>query len=246
MVDTQKPNLRLKSLTIKEGETYTVNDFVQSCVDNSNKECLLSFDDDDNKYYNEVGTYEITITAADESGNNNKMKTSLTIVKKDAQPVPTCEFGSLEPNERAKDLPIAYYIKEINNNCPIDIKLYGSGSNSNELKEKIDSQFIVPIYDKDTDRLFEQTKNYRQSNPSLHRSYTVFIYPISNKEGKGVMGYVLEVFLYVAPQEFTTDELNIAIEKDPDNNDYTKYLKERYYIKEDGSRQYSINAYNLP
>ncbi len=78
VTDTKSPDLVLKELVINEGEEYNIKDFITSCSDNSEEDCILSFQD---KYtYKEVGTYNITIIAKDESDNQTEMTTKLTIV----------------------------------------------------------------------------------------------------------------------------------------------------------------------
>ena len=74
VVDTKKPELKLKNVSIKFGEKYEPKDFVESCNDNSKAECEIKFyelatTEDGNKIdygsYTKEGTYEIQITAMD-------------------------------------------------------------------------------------------------------------------------------------------------------------------------------------
>lgn len=77
VVDTTKPDLKLKSVSIVVGEKYEITDFVDNCTDNSGEECILSYKDD--KIYDKVGTYDIVIIAKDSSGNEVEETTKLEI-----------------------------------------------------------------------------------------------------------------------------------------------------------------------
>ena len=80
VVDTTKPDLKLKSVSIVAGDKYEINDFVDSCTDNSGDECILSYKED--KVYDKIGTYNIVIIAKDSSGNEVEEQTNLEIVNK--------------------------------------------------------------------------------------------------------------------------------------------------------------------
>ena len=45
VVDTEAPILKVKNVSISAGEIYKAKDFVESCKDNSNKECNVEFYD---------------------------------------------------------------------------------------------------------------------------------------------------------------------------------------------------------
>lgn len=80
VVDTTKPDLKLKSVSIVVGDKYKINDFVDSCTDNSGDECILLYKED--KVYDKIGTYNIVIIAKDSSGNEVEEQTNLEIVNK--------------------------------------------------------------------------------------------------------------------------------------------------------------------
>lgn len=80
VVDTTKPDLKLKSVSIVFGKKYEITDFVDNCTDNSGEECILSYKED--KIYDKVGTYDIVIIAKDSSGNELEETTKLEILKK--------------------------------------------------------------------------------------------------------------------------------------------------------------------
>ena len=67
VVDKLAPTLKLKELTITLGDKFEINSFVESCTDNSEEDCILSYKE--NKKYTKVGTYDVTIIAKDKSDN---------------------------------------------------------------------------------------------------------------------------------------------------------------------------------
>lgn len=88
IVDQTAPSLKLKPVEIKVGETYTINDFVESCSDNYDGECKIeyyyqTYNDDkkiDYAAFTEEGSYTIKIAATDSSGNLSlPLSTTLTI-----------------------------------------------------------------------------------------------------------------------------------------------------------------------
>ena len=80
--DTIKPNLKLKEVTIYEGQNYNINSFVKSCSDNSSNKCNITFKDNKMSKYTKVGSYEIIVVAKDNSNNSTEVKTKLNIIKK--------------------------------------------------------------------------------------------------------------------------------------------------------------------
>ena len=80
VVDTTKPVLKLKSVSIKVNDKYNISDFIESCVDNSGEECILSYKED--KLYKDLGVYDIVIIAKDSSGNETEETTKLEILEK--------------------------------------------------------------------------------------------------------------------------------------------------------------------
>lgn len=77
VTDTKVPALKLKSITIKKGISYTLNDFIDSIEEKSQYE--ISFTDPKMSSYTEKGTYNIEIKVVDESGNETIEKTTLVI-----------------------------------------------------------------------------------------------------------------------------------------------------------------------
>lgn len=81
-IDREKPILKLKELKVYARDKFTINDFVDSCTDNSGEECILSYKED--KSYSDVGVYDIVIIAKDSSGNETEETTRLEILEKQA------------------------------------------------------------------------------------------------------------------------------------------------------------------
>lgn len=81
--DEEAPKLSLKNLSIEEGKSYKVDDFVLECTDNSTKECSLSFAEESMGKIASVGEHNITIIAKDASDNAVKVSTKLIVTKKE-------------------------------------------------------------------------------------------------------------------------------------------------------------------
>ena len=90
--DTKAPVLVSKVVEIEQGKSYTINDFVESCADNSKKECTYEYyykdynSDKDFSKYTDIGQYEISLVALDASGNKSvPVDTTLIIKEKQIQ-----------------------------------------------------------------------------------------------------------------------------------------------------------------
>lgn len=91
--DTTPPVVALKQITITESDELPIELFVESCIDNSNKECSYSYvDESGNEIDNidmSVGERNIYIVATDESGNKTDIISTKLIVNKKAEDKPT-------------------------------------------------------------------------------------------------------------------------------------------------------------
>lgn len=243
VIDSTAPDLKLQNLTINSGESYSLEDFIINCEDNSNKGCNISYaydvqDQDGNiidfSKYTHDGTYVIQIQASDNSGNKtDNLKTTLTIGNKQNngeekppkdEPVETeCKYGSLETDVK---YPIAVIVADNVNNCPLDRNLW----DDDNVQKKVDE-----LYKEDYDRLKEQM------TPILNTQYPkgakLFVYPhyvaVWNKELTGLVGYAIYVKVYVADSSYSD-----AMEKDEN-------LKIEYYINSDKTRKYYTNEFKL-
>ena len=82
--DTTKPDLKLKELEINENESYDIVSFIESCIDNSNKDCAFEYKDEEMSKYVKEGTYNITVIASDENFNKIEEDTKLIITRNKA------------------------------------------------------------------------------------------------------------------------------------------------------------------
>ncbi len=78
--DTKMPDLVLKDVEIEENTTININDFIESCTDNSNEDCSYEYTDEKgNKIDNidlSVGERKVYIVAIDPSKNRSNVKTA--------------------------------------------------------------------------------------------------------------------------------------------------------------------------
>lgn len=88
VIDNEPPSVVLKEVTILQNTAYTVHDFIESCMDNSEDDCLLEFQEQSMEFYSEPGIYEIKICAKDYSNNETLVTTKLVIIEPN---VPTIE-----------------------------------------------------------------------------------------------------------------------------------------------------------
>ena len=82
VVDKTVPVLKLKEVTITEGESYDINSFIESKEDNSKTEVTVNFETEEMKTYTAVGEYTIKVKAEDESKNSTIAETKLVIKEK--------------------------------------------------------------------------------------------------------------------------------------------------------------------
>ena len=61
--DNEAPILELKDVTIEKGHTYSLYDFVSSCIDNKSDDCNLVFSSEEMTNFTEIGTHNQYRTA---------------------------------------------------------------------------------------------------------------------------------------------------------------------------------------
>lgn len=227
VVDTTKPNLEVKDVTITEGESYSVNNFVSNCTDNSNNNCIISFykdalDEDGNTInfagYRAHGTYAIRVSAKDESGNEI-VKNALLVIKSKTDNTPTtpvtpikadCKYGNNEYDTSKYILAVSISA----NNCAISLDLY---------KDSMITSTINKIMETETLRIKKDTDALKLNGRfTLNRQ----IAAIFNNDGTGLVGYELSM------------NVNIT------SNGETKNIVS-YKINTEGKRVFSSNPYNL-
>ena len=218
IVDTEVPELVTKDVKINLGESYKANDFVKSCQDNSNKECIIDFYDlslDQNgekidyRNYTKEGSYEILIVASDASGNKTSpMKATLTIGKtSEVKPI-TCKYGNAE-----YDTINILAVNVTKEGCALDLNLYNDENVLAPVNELIKSE---------NEKIKKELSKINLGVKNIHvNSETA---TVLNTAGKGVVGYTLK---------FT-----VSIEKN--NNEE---VIEEYYININGGREFITNKY---
>ena len=101
VIDTVKPELKLKEVEINEKEQYDILSFIDNCTDNSNKECQLEYKNEDISSYNKEGIYDIIIIASDLSGNSIENTTKLVINKSKEESKKVNEIKKEEPKNKS-------------------------------------------------------------------------------------------------------------------------------------------------
>ncbi len=218
IVDSYSPELTVKNVTINEGDSYKVSDFVEKCTDNSGEKCKVEFytlaltqegEKIDYSAYKDKGTYPIQIIAKDASDNQTAPQTAyLAIGEKVTNNQTKCKYGA---DQYATDkYTLAVTVSE--NGCAINPELE---KDENMLKA------VKALSDTETKKLQSE---FQKLNINDDMDLKFNENPIPNIEGKGLIGYSLEVVL---------------------TNTKTNEVIEQYFVKNDGSRIYSINKYKL-
>lgn len=238
VVDTFSPELTVKNFSILETETYSAEDFVENCTDNSDQKCIVEFydlatDQDGNKIdysaYKAVGSYKVQIIAKDDSGNQTAPTEATLIINKDPngngnsntqnpntdtpqQPSTnqTCKYGNADYD--TDKYILANIVAE--NNCAVDLNLY---------QDEALMKGVNEIMENETKKIMNEFKKLSVNNDvTVNRKKQ----PVLNTTGKGVVGYSLEIEIY--------ENINDKYE-----------LVESYFLKLDGSRVFNVNKYNL-
>ena len=140
--DTIKPVLKLKEVSINEGESYKIDDFIDNCTDNSGETCLYEYKNPTT--YSKEGTYDITIIAKDSSSNAVEETTKLNIKSKQSSPsnkenkTTSNDNSSSKPKfvETKKDVTTTTedykYGVKINKTTTTSYDLYSDGTTKNQ------------------------------------------------------------------------------------------------------------------
>lgn len=244
VVDTTAPNLEIKDVTIPSGGVYEIVDFLVSCDDNSGDECILEYDSTsidqngnpiDFGSYTEDGQYTIKIVAKDPTGNITEAKAvKLLIGDGSSEQGPegpknptVCQYGDLTINTDNHPYPVAVIVGDEINGCALNRDLWDSASVQTPVNN---------FYMDDYKRLESQLRDVLKAeypNGAKIVAYPHYI-AILNKDVTGLVGYAIEVNVYVADYESEG-----AIDK-PEN------LLMSYYLRSDKTRDYSVNEYSIP
>jgi len=235
VVDKTAPILKLKSVTITEGTTYKVEDFIESCIDNSDNACKYEYLNEEFSNYTTPGEYPIKIVAIDSSNNKTEeIETKLIINKKkttsnnnDKKPdnstntnnntttekPKTCEYGDLKYSNsyviatRISDTTCAISAKQAE-----DLSYKPGIEHNKKLIKEVQSAYLKNTIEK--------------MNLEGEIIYDITYGPVFNTSNKGVVGYYL---LSEARQTINGKTTTIA----------------RYFIDENGNRVWKVNALNL-
>ena len=184
VVDTMSPTLTLKSYTINSNESYTLNDFIIDCVDNSKEACEINYftgTDIDYGSYTTPGEYQIQIIAGDSSGNTTVQETTLTINSSNDKPIipsDSCQYGN---GEYDKDK----YILALNvteNGCGRDLNLYQSD---------VVLEGVNKLMNQETEKL---QKEFSKLNIDGQISLVRNPAAVLNLTGNGLVGYTIHLF----------------------------------------------------
>ena len=236
VIDSTAPVLKLKDVTIDVGDTYEIEQFVESCTDNSNETCIYEYYKEsidqqgnpiDYSNFTEENTYLIKIIAKDESGNSTPVQDARLIigsgVAKDAS---ACTYGDLSVSNVRVDYPMAVIVGDQNNQCALSKDLWNSSSVQSPVNK---------LYQTDYNNLKIELKDIltKKNYPSAR----IVAYPhyiaILNDDLQGLVGYAIYVKVYIVTSDYTG-------QIDSDEN-----LILAYYLNSDLSRDYEINKYNL-
>lgn len=223
VIDTTKPELTVKEITINEDSAYSAKDFVETCSDNSQKDCILKFsdgiDEDGNNIdyskYKKEGTYAIKISATDESGNETIKETKLKIKKdgvtstKPETPV-TCKYG----NNIYDTENYLVAIDITTNNCAVSLDLY---------KDSVMTKDINKLMENETTKIKKDVDALNlKGTLALNRKVTAVI----NTTGDGIVGYELRMTVSIT------------------NNNKSETVAD-YKINDNGKRIFITNPHKL-
>lgn len=241
VIDKEPPVFAVKDVTINEGSTYTINDFVTSCSDNSGKECVLDYEKTEYGKLTSPGTYTIGIIASDLSGNKAKIQNvKLTINSNNPTPTPTpnptpnpkpnptpnpkpntktCNFGSTNP---AGQHVVTYSV--VKDKCPVDKNLAKTDTYASVLQQ------LQKTGTADLDKLKQEINN---KNITMKIYFVLNVVPVFNTENKGLVGYSLYINAYE------------VVHNDKTGKDETGRTIISYDINPNGSRKYIVNELGL-
>lgn len=235
--DTTPPKVEVKNVTINEGETYSINDFIKSCEDNSKVTCNVKFENEDDELKEKAGTYKIKIVIYDNNGNEITKEVTLKINGENQNPDPIddpdpvddpkpkeCKFG----NDKIKTktgFVISYNVAkdgcaEDKNNMEKEDYLVAVRELAEEEIAKLQKE-VTPAITKE----FPRNKYPKGAEVHATNTFTAVL----NEDDKGLVGYCIEIQLYVKAAE----------------SDEELVLKEDYYLYENGTRKYITNEYKL-
>lgn len=238
VLDKTAPSLVLKEVKITEGETYKINDFIESCTDNSKTDCTFEYSSEDKNENDEIidyskysapGEYLIKIIAKDNSNNTtDKFETKLIInKKKETNKKPNNNNNN--NNQTANENKCAYGDLSYSNSYVIATKINDSKcaisiEQANELSYKPGIEHNKKLIKEIQNAYLKNTIGNLNLEGEI--TYDITYGPVFNSSNKGVVGYYL---LSEAKQTVNGKTTTLA----------------RYFIDENGNKVWKINTLNL-
>ena len=239
--DTTPPTLKLKDVTIQEGKTYKISDFIESCSDDSKETCIYEYVDNNQSNIKAVGTYDIKIVAFDKYENKSKEETAKLTINAKATPTPTpTPTPSPTPTPTPTPTPSPTPTptptptpKPVENKCQYGNDSYNTKSYVLAYVVSKNGCAIDPTIAK-TDKYIESPrkisktdynkliKDLEKLDLDMEISYRSFINPIFNTTNEGFVGYQINITL--------TGNNTTLVE---------------YSLKPDGSRVFKTNKIGL-
>lgn len=233
VVDTDKPKLTLKELTIKQGTSYKADDFVESCQDNDGDPCKIAFytegvDEEGNKVdyssFSKVGTYSIKIVAIDNTGNQTVSETKLNITSKNTTPETpvtpppvNCAYGSATYDH--SEYTVAVDLSS--NGCAVNYEKFKDLLN----EANIYAKELNDIAETQTKRIMKDVENANLTGTFvLNRKYSAVV----NSSLTGIVGYQITIKVSDIKE---SEEGKTVVE---------------FKINKDGKRVFSYNPHNIP
>ena len=234
--DTKAPNLVTRDYSVALGVGYNINNFVESCTDNSGEECIIEYnigDVDQNgneiKYqnYTAQGSYTIKLYAKDKSGNTTDVKeVTLNIGTGTSTDPVTCPYGTIDYTASRLTYPVAVIVGNTTTKCALNRDLWDDATTQNPVSEFYKKDYLKLQTDIDA------IKNEKYPNGAKIVAYPHFI-SVLNDDLKGLVGYAIHVKVYMVALDYTGTI-------DSDDN-----LILDYYLNSNGSRVYDVNKFNL-
>ena len=232
--DTKPPVLILRELKINYGESYVLDEFVESCIDNSNTDCVISYYQDNNySSFYEPGTYTVKIVAKDESGNAADVQETRLIIEGNEVEIPgpgtptECVYGNMTVSDQR--YPMAVVVGDQTNDCAIDRNLWDD-KDTQEPASKFLKQDLETLKQDAKFKSYIDTNFHETDTNIVVKSDIIGIY---NDAASGLVGYGIYVEIYISARSDTTQA------------DAPEKLVLSYYLNADYTRHYITNKCNL-
>lgn len=222
VVDTEVPVLVAKNVQIKQGKSYKAADFVSSCTDNSKEDCKIKFytdalDQDGNK---------IDFSKYSTEGSYNIQIVAYDKSGNYTSPVDATLTISASSQKKQKPIETKKECKYGNDSYDMNKDILatnvtqdGCALDLNLYQDENVTKSVNALMEQETNRL---KKDFSSLNVPGSFTLNRNTQAILNNSGKGIVGFSLHMELLI------NDE-----------------VAESYFVKEDGTRVFSVNKYNL-